>query len=212
MTALVADVLEPLRPAERPVVAPRASSRCEPVGSFPAEFLPEHRPKCPEAPEARSLAQWTSGRPLLVRVVDCKDVRVSLLVLALEVRGGGVAAEAARIDAEHVDRGLALDDPFSKLPAGSTRRGDPEAVAFVKPEVGQPRRGADDWISIRGVRDSAVVDFFDANLSEDGHPADRGLDVRAKPVEVRLKQLVLALCGGAIEITRWGPRFVRAQE
>ena len=60
-----------------------------------------------------------------------EDLGVGLLVFLIEISGLRIGAEAARIDAEHVDRRLAFDDPFGKLPAGAAGRGDAERVPFV---------------------------------------------------------------------------------
>ena len=70
-----------------------------------------------------------------------EDLGVGLLVLLVQIAGPRVGAEPARIDAEHVDRRLALDDPLGELPAGAARGGDAEGMAFVEPEIPRPGAG-----------------------------------------------------------------------
>ena len=70
-----------------------------------------------------------------------EDVGIGLLVLRLEVALGRIGAEAARIDAHHVDGRLAIDDPFGELPAGAAGRRDAEGMALVQPEILQAQAG-----------------------------------------------------------------------
>ena len=122
-----------------------------------------------------------------------KTLAIGLLVLRLEIAARGVGAEAARIDAEHVDGRLALDDPFGELPAGAAGRGDAEGVALVQPEVRQVPGRADDRAAVGRVGDGAVVDLLDADLAEGRHAGDRRLDMRREAVEVLLEQLVFGI-------------------
>ena len=73
--------------------------------------------------------------------MDRVDVGVGFLVFLAQIGLGRVVAETTRIGAEHVDRRLALGNPFGELPAGAARGGDAEAVAFVQPEIAQPQAG-----------------------------------------------------------------------
>ena len=108
---------------------------------LPAELLAEHRAERLQSIVARRGAQRPRRGAFLVGVVDGEDVGVRLLVLLHEVRPRRVVAEPSGIDPHHVDGRLALDDPFRELEAGAARRGNPEAVSLVEPEVvDAPRR------------------------------------------------------------------------
>ena len=152
----------------------------------------------------RDIAGRLPQRPrrgaLLVGIVDGEDLGVGLLVLLDEIARLRVGAEAARIDAEHVDRRLALDDPFGELPAGAAGRGDAERMALVQPEVPQARRRPDDRRAVRRIGDGAVVDLLDADLAEGRHARDRGLDMRREAIEVFREELVFAVRRGPVDI------------
>ena len=210
--ALVADVLEPPRAPERPVVLPGHALGREPVRPLPAELLAEHRPQRLHALEARRHAQRPPGRALLVRIVDGEDVGVRLLVLLAQIRLGRVVAEAPRVDAQHVDRRLAFCDPLGQLPAGAAGRGDAEAVALVQPEVPQSPGGTDDRAAIRRVRDGAVVHLLHPDLAERRHAVDRRLDVRGQALEVLGEQLVLGILARAVQIAAGRATLVRPEQ
>src|SRR5204862_6194125 len=126
---------------EAPLVLALDALRCEPVGALPAIAL---------SPDGAQLVQLLVDgarlrRPrilaLLVRIVDGEHVAIRFLVLPHGEALAGITAEAARVDRQHVDARLALDDPLGELPAGAAGRGDAEAVPFVEPHVAKsPRR------------------------------------------------------------------------
>ncbi len=182
------------------------------LGRSQPNFWPNTAPRSPQPVVAGRGAERPAGRALLVRVVDDEDVGVGLLVLGLEIGLGRVVAEAARLDAQHVDRGLAFDDPFGQLPAGAAGRGDAEAVALVQPEIAQPPGRADDRAAVRGVGDGAVVDPLDADLAECRHAVDRGLDVRLEALEVVREQLVLGVGARAVEVAAGRALLVGAEQ
>ena len=212
VATLAANVLEPARAAERPVVHRLDAFRREPVRPLPAELLAEDCAQRLQPVVARSGAQRPRGGPLLVRVVDGEDVGVRLLVLLHQIRPGRVVAEAARVDPHHVDGRLALHDPLRELEAGTAGRGDPEAVALVEPEVVDAPRGADDGAPVRGVADGAVERLLHPHLAECGHPVDGGLDVRLQALQVLLEQLVLAVLGGAVHVAGGSADLVGAED
>ena len=225
VAAFVADEVEVVRAAEAPFLArPFALGRWrmilaqehvglgevgfveaialgrEPVRPLPAIDRAEHRAEIPHPRIAGRLAQGTRGAALLVGVMDGEHLGVGLLVLLHEIAGLRVSAEAARIDAQHVDRRLAFDDPFGELPAGAAGGGDAEGMALVEPEVLEARRGADNRRAVGRIGDGAIVDFLDADLAEGGHARDRRLDIGRETIEVLGKQLVLAVRRGSIDI------------
>ncbi len=143
--------------------------------------------------------------------MDDEHVRVGFFVLFDQVRLGRVVAEAARVDAQHVDGGLALDDPFGKLPAGAARRSDAEGMALAQPEVVEIPGRTDDRVAVGRVGDGAVVHFLDADLGERRHAIHRRLDVRHQPVDILLEQLVLGARVGAVHVAAGRTFFVRAE-
>ena len=192
--------LEPARTAERPVVFLGHAFGGEEIGPLPAELLPEHRAARLHSFVAWRGAQRTRGGPLLVRVMDDEDVLVRFLGFPDQVVLRGVFAEAARLDAQHVDGRLALDDPLGQLPPGAARRRDAEAVPFGQPEILDAPRRPDDRVAVRRVGDGAVVDLLDPHFGERRHPVHRGLDVRHEAVDVFLEQFVLGLGVRAIHV------------
>src|SRR5262245_14208106 len=118
-----------------------------------------------------------------------EDVAVGFLVLHLEIAAGGIRAEAARVDAHHVDRRLALDDPFGELPAGATRGSDAEGMTLVEPEIAPAPGRADDRRAVRRIGDGAVIDLLDPDFGKSGNPDHGGLDMRRQAIEVFLEQL-----------------------
>ena len=197
---LVADMLEPVRAAERPVVFLRRSLGREPVGALPAEFLPEHGAKRLQPVIAGRGAERPRGAALLVRIVDDEDVLVRLLVLRLEVGFGGVAAIAARVDAKHVDGRLALDNPFGKLPAGAAGGGDAETVALAEPEIRQVPGRADDRIAVRRIGDGAVIDLLHPGFAESGNAVHGGFDMRLQTLQILLEQLIFGIGARPVDI------------
>ena len=118
--------------------------RREEVRSFPAVDRAEHGAERLHAVVAGRLAKRAGRSPLLVRIVGREDLGIGFLVLLDEVALAGVAAEATRVDAHHVDGGLAVHDPLGELPPRATGRRDAERVPFVEPEVRNARGGAHD--------------------------------------------------------------------
>ena len=123
--------------------------------------------------------------------MDDEDVSVGFLVLPDQVVPGGVIPEAARFDAEHVDGGFALDDPFGQLPARAARGRNAETVPFGQPEVFEVPGRADDRVAVGRIGDGAVVNRLDSHLGECRHPRHGGLDVGHQAVDVFLEQFVL---------------------
>ena len=162
MPALGADMREGVRPAETPLladdavavrlgvvfvekdiraaevgVAQRVAGGREPARTLPAIDGAEHGALRRHPVVAGRALEAARGTALLLRVVDGEDLGIGLFGLLPQVAPPGIGAEAARIDAHHVDRGLALDDPLGELPAGSPGGGDTEAMPLVEPEVAE---------------------------------------------------------------------------
>ena len=144
--------------------------------------------------------------------MDGEDVAVGLFVLYLEIGLGSVVAEPSRLDTEHVDSWLTFYYPLGQLPAGTATSGNAKRMAFVEPEILQAPGWANDRISIGGVTDSAVVNFFDADFRECRHSIDGGLDMGLKAVEIFLEQLVLNLIVGAVYVAAWRTGLVGAEK
>ena len=137
---------------------------------------------------------------------------VGLLVLGLEVGLGRVVAEAAGVDPQHVDRGLALGDPLGELPAGAAGRGDAEAVALVQPEVAKAPGRADDRAAVRRIRNRTVVNPLHPDLAERRHPVDRSLDMRRQALEVVCEQLVFGIFARAVRVAAGRSLLVRPEQ
>ena len=116
-------------------LAERIALRREPGRTLPAVDGAEHGAQRRHSVMAGEAAQRTGGGALLVRIVDGEDLGVGLLVLFLQIAAARIGAEAAGIDAHHVQRRLAVDDPVCELPACAASGGDAEAMALVQPEV-----------------------------------------------------------------------------
>ncbi len=153
--ALVADVLEIVGAAKAPVVLRLDARRREPVGALPAVALAEYRTHALELVVHRAGLERPRILALLVRKVNREDVAIGLLVLLHHVALAGVRPEAPRIDGEHVDARLALDDPFRELPARAAGGGDAEAVPFVQPEIAHAPGRADHRAAVGRVGDRA---------------------------------------------------------
>jgi len=98
--------------------------------------------------------------------VNDEDVPVGFFVLFDDVPLAGVIAVPTRVDGQHVDTGLAFDDPLRELPTGTARCGDTEAVSLVEPHVGQVPGGADERAAVRGIRNWSVDNVLDAAVLE----------------------------------------------
>ena len=130
----------------------------------------------------------------------CEDIGIGFLVLLLEIAARGIGAEAARIDAHHVDGGFAIDDPFGELPARTASCGDAEAVALIEPEILEAPGGSDDRRAIGRIGDGTVVDFLDSHFAEGRDTGDGRFDMGGKPVKVFLEELVFTLIRRAVNI------------
>ena len=182
--------LEVVGAAEAPLVAPLRALRREPVGPLPAVALAPDRAVGREPLVAGAGLRRARRRALLVRVMDDEDVGVGLLVLDRGVVLVGIGTEAAGVDRQHVDGGLAVCDPARELPAGAARSGDAEAEALGQPEVGEAIGRADEGVAVRRVGDRAVDAVLDPSAAEHRHPVDRGLDMGLQAVHIRRQQLL----------------------
>src|SRR5205823_3342042 len=93
----------------------------EPPRALPAIDRAEDRAQLLHAIIAGRAFQWSRGRALLVGIMRRENVGIGLFVLDPEIALGRIGAEATWIDAHHVDRRLAVDNPFGQLPAGTAR-------------------------------------------------------------------------------------------
>ena len=189
---------EPVGAAVGVVVLARDAGRREPVRPLPAEARAPDRAGLVEPVVAgRGLGQ-PAEPTLFHRIVVDEDVLVGFLVLDLrEILRDD--AEAPRIDADHVDGGLAVDDPLGKLPARAAGRGHAEAVAFGQPEILQAESRADHRVAVGRVGDRAVDDILDAGVLEARHPLHAGLDMGQQPVELAREKVFLEGLGHAVD-------------
>ena len=141
-----------------------------------------------------------------------EDVGVGLFVLLDQVAAGCIVAEAAGVDTQHVDGGLALHDPFRQLPARAAGRGDTKAVPFVQPEVIDTPGRAHNGPAVRCVGNGAVVGLFEADLSERRHTRHGGLNMRLQPFDVFLEEFVFRVRVRAVDITGRSALFIGAKD
>ena len=149
---------------------------------------------------------------LFVRVMDREDVAVRFFVLRDKVTLARVTAEATRIDRQHVDAGLAFDDPFGQLPAGTTRGRDAEAVAFVDPDVPDAPRRPDQRAAIGRVRDWTVDDVLDAATLQPRHATLRRFDVGQQPLQFAGKEVLAEPARHAVGEARRRAGFVGTED
>ena len=141
-----------------------------------------------------------------------EDIGVGLLVLHFEIAARRVRPEAPRIDAHHVDGGLAFDDPFGQLPAGAAGRGDAEGMAFIEPDILEIPGRADDRRAVGRIGDGAIIDLLDADFAEGRHAGDRRLDMRRQPVEIFLEEFVFGLGRRSVDIAAGRALLVRPEQ
>ena len=197
--ALVADMLEIVRAPEAPDILRLDPVGREPVRPFPAVALSEDGARRRQFVVARAGLGRARGRTFLVGIVDDEDVLVGLLVLGLGVVLVGVGPEAAGIDVHHVDPGLALDDPFGELPAGTAGRRDAEAMPFIDPEVPQAVGRTDHGAAVGRIGDRPVDHVLNADLAEDRHAVDRRVDMRLQPLDVAGEQVLAEAVRHAVD-------------
>ena len=186
--------------------------RRKPVGAFPPEHRTEHRAELLHPVVTRRAPQRPRRLAFLIGVVHGEDLGVGFLVLRNQVAAPGVIAEAARIDPHHVDGRFTIDNPVRQLPPRAAGRSDPEAVAFIEPEIAQPPRRADDRRPVGRIGDGPVIDLLDANLAKRRHALHRCQNVGLKPFQRVGEQFVFALGCGTIDIAGRRADFVRAEQ
>src|SRR2546427_2103042 len=205
-------VLEVVAAPEAPAIPALDARRREPVGALPAVAL---SPDCTAGVEAvvhRARLRRSRVGALLVGKMDGEDVAVGLLVLLNEVALAGVGAEAARIHPQHVDAGLAFDDPPGQLPPGAAGGGGAEAVALVDPDVPQPPGRSAERAPVGRVRDRPVDDVLEAAVLERRHAARGGLDVRHEAIEIAGQEAAPEPIRNAVGKARGRPALVGPED
>ena len=120
--------------------------------------------------------------------------------------------EAAWIDADHVHRGFAVDDPVGQLPACPARGRHAEGVGFGNPHVGDAKGGANHGVAVGGVGNRAVDDLLDAAVFERWHPLHAGFDVGYEALEVALEQVLLEPIRHTVGEARRGAFLIGAED
>src|SRR5258708_34316750 len=119
--ALVANVLEVVSAAEAPLIFALDTGGREPVGALPTVTLAPHGTHAIDLVVPRARLRGPAVGTLFVRKVNDEDVPVGFFVLFDDVPLAGVIAVPTRVDGQHVDTGLAFDDPLRELPTGTAR-------------------------------------------------------------------------------------------
>ncbi|MPL89866.1 hypothetical protein SDC9_35908 [bioreactor metagenome] len=208
-------ILPPAATTEAATVMVEACRRVERaivVRPFPAVHLAELGAKRLLRVIVRRGAQRPAGLALLVGVVQDEDVLIALLVLARGIFGGHPAAVALRVEARHVDLGLALGHQLGQVMAGAARGGDAEAEALGQPHVAQPRRRADQRVAVGGVADRAVEVVLEPHRLGGRQTVDEGHVFVLDPLEVELEQVGAEAVRHVIEEARGGVALVGAED
>ncbi len=185
-------VRPPIAAAERPLLLETGlvrRFRAEEIGALPAEALAEHGAARLQPIIGRRRAQRPRGGTLLVGIMQHEDVLVGLLVLLHRIGQGRVGAEAARIDRQRVDLGLARGDHLGQVIAGAARRGDAEGEALGEVEIAQAGRRAEQRVAVRRIGDRPVIDRLDAALGEARHAMEGLLDMPFEAVEIGRQEI-----------------------
>ena len=184
----------------------------EPARTLPAINAAEHRAQRRHPVMTRHPAQRARRLALFIGVMDREDLGIGLLVLFDEIALARIRPKAARIDAHHVDRGLAIDDPFGQLPPGAPGRGNAEGMAFVEPQPLLVPRRADDGRTIRRISDGAVIDLLDADLAKGWHARHRRQDVRLETLKRVGEEFIFAIRRRALHIAGRRADFIRPEQ
>ena len=146
---------------------------CEPVCTFPAEFLAKDSTHIFQAVITWRCAQWATCFTFFIWIVNCEDVCIGFFVLFFEEAFCCVRAETTWVNAIHVNGWLAFNNPFSQLPASTACGCDTKAVTFIEPEVRQIPCRTDDRAAIRCVGNRAIINFLHAHLSKGRNAGNR---------------------------------------
>src|SRR5262249_46454739 len=119
---------------------------------------------------------------------------------------------AARIGRQHVDAGLAFDDPLGELPPGTARGRYAEAVAFVDPDIAHAPGWTYHRTAVRRVGNRAVDDVLDAAALESGHAPHGRLDVRHQAIEIAREQALAEPFRDPVGKARRSTVLVRAKD
>ena len=159
-------MLPPRAPSEAAGVAvetARSVPRSVVVRTFPAVDLAELRARRLLPIICRRGAKRPARFAFFIRVMQDVDMRIALLVLSHRVFRGHPRAVPLRIEACHVDFGLAFDHKLRKVVTCAARRGDAKGEALGKPHVAKPWRGPKQGIAVRRVADRAIEVVLEAN-------------------------------------------------
>ncbi len=93
-----------------------------------------------------------------------EDIFIGLFILFGNKCFCCIGAKSTRINTHHVNRGLTLDNPFSKLPSCTARSSDAKTMPFIQPEIGKLPGGADQRAAIRGISYRPIDDVLDPGM------------------------------------------------
>ncbi len=137
---------------------------------------------------------------------------IRLLVLAAGVLRRDPRPEASRVEAGHVDLGLALHHHLRQVVARPASGRDAEGEPLGEPHVAQARRGADQGIAVGGVADGAVEVGLQPDLLAAGDAVDEALVLHLDPLEVEREEVGAKALGDAVGEAGGGAALVRAED
>ena len=141
-----------------------------------------------------------------------EDLGIGLLILFNQKAPAGIIAKAAWVDAHHVDRRLAIDNPMRQLPTRAACGSDPKTVAFVEPKVFEPPCRSDYRRAVGRIRNGAVIDFLDTNFAKGGHTVHGRHDIRFKALERVREQFIFTVRSWAVNVASGGTNLIRPKQ
>ena len=141
-----------------------------------------------------------------------EDLGIGLLILFNQKAPAGIIAKAAWIDAHHVDRRLAIDNPMRQLPTRAACGSDPKTMAFVEPKVFESPCRSDYRRAVGRIRNGAVIDFLDTNFAKGRHAVHSRHDIGFKALKRVREQFIFTIRGRAVNVTSRRANLIRPKQ
>ena len=135
----------------------RHALRGKPICPLPTKFLSKNRAKRFQPIITRRGAKRACLGAFFIGKMRDKNIGISFFVFDLQIGFCCIAAITPGIDPQHINGWLAFDNPFSKLPSGTTSRGNAKTMAFIQPEIWQIPRRPNNRIAIRRIGNRTII-------------------------------------------------------